>query len=376
MNQIEPIAIPLVSVIIGMYKGEKYINECIDSVLNQDYSNLELILVDDGSPDNCGEIADKYKLKDDRVIVIHQNNSGVSVARNNGLDRAKGEYICIVDQDDVLSRDYISYFYGLIKKYNADIALTPTADKFFETIKEDFRTDKVTIWSGEQTAEAMLYHKIIIAPWNKMISKKLLDNNDVRFNSDFFGGEGFAFSVQAYQYAERIAVGQKKVYHYRVGDPESGASKFRISSVESSLNAQQFIRNTFVSPTPALIKAWRFSNWHTYCDCLNMMVGCEATEDYPEEYRKLRNECRKEAALALKAPISIQQKLRGVLFMINPYMASKIINHFRVRKFESTKKEKNRVGGVLRKQVIFETFSNLLPYASPAINLPSPAVSI
>ena len=77
----------------------------------------------------------------------------------------------------------------------------------------------------------MLYHKIIIAPWNKMISKKLLNNNKVRFNPDFFGGEGFAFSVEAYQYANKIVKGQKKVYHYRVGDPESGASKFRVASI-------------------------------------------------------------------------------------------------------------------------------------------------
>lgn len=130
------------------------------------------------------------------------------------------------------------------------------------------------MWSGEQTAIEMLYHKIIIAPWNKMISRKLLDNNHVRFNPDFFGGEGFAFSVQSYQYAERIAVGHQLVYHYRVGDPESGASKFRESTIHSSINAQQYIKDTFVHETPELLKAWKFSNWHTYCDCLNIMVGC------------------------------------------------------------------------------------------------------
>lgn len=375
MNQIDPLSAPLISVIIGMYKGEKYIKECIDSVLTQDYSNLEIILVDDGSPDNCGKIADAYKEKDDRVIAIHQDNSGVSAARNNGLDKAKGQYICIVDQDDVLSRDYVSYFYGLIKNYNADIALSPTADKFFDKIKEDSREDRVVVWTGERTAEEMLYHKIIIAPWNKMISKKLLDENNVRFNPEFFGGEGFAFSVQAYQYADRVAIGQKKVYHYRVGDPESGASKFRLSSVESSLNAQQFIRNTFVNPTQELMKAWRFSNWHTYCDCLNMMVGCKATDDYPKEYKNLKSECQKDALLALRAPISLQQKLRGILFMINPYIASKIINHFRIRKFESTDKAKIRVGGVPHKQLTSEIFLPFSLHEPSVINLSLTAVA-
>lgn len=325
---------PLVSIIIGMYKGEKHIKECIESVLDQDYSNIEVLLIDDGSPDKCGEIADNYKKNDPRVKVVHQKNAGVSISRNVGLDLSKGEYICIIDQDDVISKNYVSYFYGLIVDNDADIALTPTADKFFGTLNEDNSQDEVVVWSGERTAVEMLYHKIIIAPWNKMISKKLLDDNNVRFNPNFFGGEGFAFSVEAYQYANRIAVGRKKVYHYRVGDPESGASKFRLSSIESSINAQIYIKDTFVKPSPALLEAWKFSNWHTHCDCLNMMVGCKAIGEYPDMYKKLKEECKKNAMLALKAPVSAQQKLRGILFKISPYMAAKIINHFRIRKFE------------------------------------------
>ena len=98
---------PLVSIIIGMYKGEKYIKECINSVINQDYSNLEIILIDDGSPDQCGTIADDYAKMDSRIVVIHQTNSGVSASRNKGIDIARGDYICIIDQDDIVSSDYI-----------------------------------------------------------------------------------------------------------------------------------------------------------------------------------------------------------------------------------------------------------------------------
>lgn len=101
---------PLISMIVGMYKGEKYIRECIDSVIRQDYTNLEIILVDDGSPDNCGSIADTYAESDSRIVVVHQKNAGVSAARNRALDMAKGDYICIIDQDDVLSTDYVSLF--------------------------------------------------------------------------------------------------------------------------------------------------------------------------------------------------------------------------------------------------------------------------
>lgn len=325
---------PLISIIIGMYKGEKYIRDCIDSVINQDYENIEIILIDDGSPDKCGLIADEYSKLDSRIYVIHQENMGVSTSRNVGLNACHGEYICIIDQDDVVSSDYISYFYKLIIENNAEIALTPNADKFFENnIKIDYGTDKVQVWTGERTIIEMLYHKIIIAPWNKMISKKLLDDNNVRFNPDFFGGEGFAFSIEAYQFANRIAVGRKKVYHYRVGDPESGASKFKVSSVKSSIDAQKYIKDSIVNLTPGIMKAWNFSNWHTYCDCFNMMVGCNAKKEYYDVYKILKEKCRKDAFCALNAPVSLQQKLRGLLFKINPYFAAKIINQFRIRKF-------------------------------------------
>jgi len=325
---------PLVTVIVGMYCGEKYIEECIDSILRQTYQNLEVVLVDDGSPDGCGAIADWYATKDKRVTVIHQANSGVSVSRNIAIERSKGEYVCIVDQDDILSDDYIEYYYKLIIKNDADISYTPSVDKFWGAIhKTADDKDVCSVIGGDEAAERMLYHKIVIAPWNKMIKRTLIEANNIRFNPKFFCGEGFAFSVQCFQAAKRVAVGNRKVYHYRVGDPESGASKFRLSTINSSIQAQQYIKETLLRPTKKLLAAWEFSNWHTHCDCLNIMVGCGVEKEYREEYIKIKRVCKSKARCALKAPVSAQQRLRGILFMINPHMAAKIINRFRVRKF-------------------------------------------
>lgn len=327
--------LPLITVIVGMYKGEKYIKDCIDSVINQDYKNLEIILVDDGSPDKCGEIAERYASSDKRIKVIHQNNSGVSVSRNNALDISKGDYICIIDQDDIISKDYVSYFYNLIKKYNAEIALTPKVDKFFGDVNNcDIKNDKITIWSAEKAVSEMLYHKIVIAPWNKLINTSIIKDNNIEFNPNYFNGEGFAFSIECFQNAKKIVVGNKKVYHYRVGDPESGASKFKIEYIRSSINAQQYIKSKLKIKTELINDSWKFSNWHTHCDALNVIVGCNANKTNNELYNEIKKVCQKEALCALKAPISLQQKLRGVLFKINPYIASKIINKFRVRKFK------------------------------------------
>lgn len=325
---------PLITVILGIFNGEKYLTTCLESIIKQSYSNLEIVLVDDGSDDASGKIVDDYAEKDKRIKAIHQSNSGVSLSRNRAIEESKGEYICIIDQDDQISEDYVRYFYKLIIDSNAEIAYTPEVNKFFGEIHRDKTNhDHVQIITGQKAAEEMLYHKIVIAPWNKMISRRLIEKYGIKFNPDFFCGEGFAFSVECFQYAKRVAVGTRKVYNYRVGDPESGASKFRLSTIHSSLNAQQYIKNTFVEKTPELIKAWKFSNWHTHCDCLNIMVGCQVTKKYPKEYKQLKAVCQKEAFCALKAPVSLQQKLRGILFKLNPYLAAKVINHFRMRKF-------------------------------------------
>lgn len=325
----------LVTIIVGIYNGEKYLTECIESIVEQDYLNIEILLVDDGSTDSSGRIADSFAKKDSRVSVIHQKNSGVSISRNNALREARGEYICIIDQDDVISKDYVSYYHRLCITNDAEIAITPSVDKFFgKPHKEHSNSDMVSVWTGKQAVIEMLYHKIVIAPWNKMIKKSLIDDNNLKFNPNYFNGEGFAFSIECFQHAKNVAVGNRKVYYYRVGDPNTGASKFKVEYIKSSLSAQQYIKTILIDKSPEVIKAWNFSNWHTHCDALNVMVGCSAVKMHRDLYMDIKKFCQKEAARAFIAPISLQQKFRGILFRICPYMAAKIINRFRVRKFE------------------------------------------
>ena len=112
----------LISVIIPVYNVEKYIRYCLDSVINQTYKNLEIIIVDDGTKDSSGEIAEEYAAKDSRIKVIHKENGGLSDARNVGLDVATGRYIAFLDSDDVISLDFYEYLYNMIKEKDYDIA--------------------------------------------------------------------------------------------------------------------------------------------------------------------------------------------------------------------------------------------------------------
>lgn len=130
---------PLVSIIVPIYDVEKYLKECIESILNQTYKNLEIILVDDESPDNCGKICNDYALMDNRIKVIHKKNGGLSDARNAGLEIMTGEYLMFVDSDDYISNDCVEKLYELSVLHNADLVIGGT-EKF------DDETKKV-IWS-------------------------------------------------------------------------------------------------------------------------------------------------------------------------------------------------------------------------------------
>ena len=107
---------PIVSVIIPVYKVEKYLKQCLDSIISQSFSDFECILVDDGSPDNCPNICNQYSEKDERFRVIHQSNQGLSAARNTGIENSSGEWICFIDSDDCIHPDYISILYSTAKK--------------------------------------------------------------------------------------------------------------------------------------------------------------------------------------------------------------------------------------------------------------------
>ena len=116
------IKMPIISIIVPVFKAEKYLSNCLESILAQTFTDFELILIDDGSPDNCGEICDIYSKRDDRVKVLHKPNGGASSARNAGLEAAKGKYIGWVDADDYVAPDMFYTLFELINDYNADIA--------------------------------------------------------------------------------------------------------------------------------------------------------------------------------------------------------------------------------------------------------------
>lgn len=170
----------LISIIVPIYKAEAYLDKCIQSIAQQTYKNIEIILVDDESPDKCPEICDKWAAKDNRVIVIHKPNGGVSSSRNTGLARATGEYIAMVDSDDYISENMIERLYTALKNNDADLSLCD----FDKGKEENYIFDNTTAENeiiDAKTALERSYidsHKALqyIAPWGKLYKKSLFDN--------------------------------------------------------------------------------------------------------------------------------------------------------------------------------------------------------
>lgn len=237
-----------VSVIVPIYKVEAYLKRAIESILNQTYSNLEIILVDDGSPDNCGKICDDYAGKDNRIKVVHKENGGLSDARNAGLDIATGEYIAFVDSDDYIAPDYVEILLTQLLKQEADVAMCSYAvtksteydDTIFALVR-DASDEDVHIRDGEvevcsrSALLANLYdanHRdatYFIVAWNKLYKAKLW--KDIRFPKGKIH-EDEATTYRIYDRAEKGVYIHKPMYGYFCAPESITRSRFSLKRLQ------------------------------------------------------------------------------------------------------------------------------------------------
>ena len=202
-----------VSVIIPVYNVEAYIRDCVESVVNQTYCNLEIILVDDGSTDQSGKICDKLKETDKRIFVIHKANGGLSDARNAGIDAATGKYITFIDSDDFVAVNYVEYLLGLIKEYNADISVCEYKETFSRNIEEyKIEKDEKRIFDGKEGTLNLLYQKnFTSSACAKMYKTELF--SDVRFPKGKLH-EDVAVMYLLFMNSKRISKGEEVLYFY------------------------------------------------------------------------------------------------------------------------------------------------------------------
>lgn len=202
----------LISIIIPVYKVEKYLEKCIESVLKQTYTNLQIILVDDGSPDNCGKICDEYAKKDSRIEVIHKINGGLSDARNVGINRANGRYIGFVDSDDYIKEDMYEKLINLIKEYDADISICNLYDVIDGKEYVRNKDNGIHEYSRIDILKEVLLDKNIQSyAWNKLYEKELFDEIKYPIGKKY---EDIGTIFYLFEKCNKIVVTSEPEYYY------------------------------------------------------------------------------------------------------------------------------------------------------------------
>lgn len=204
----------LISVIIPVYKVEKYLCRCVDSVLEQTYTNIEIILVDDGSPDNCPVMCDEYARQDSRVKVIHQENAGLSGARNAGIDMAQGQWLAFVDSDDYLAADFLERLYQTCVDTGSSLSVCRWEYVRGETIPEH-GTGETRVYTGREML-ANLYvpdGAYFVVAWNKLYRKELFE--DIRYPLGRIH-EDEATTYRIYDKVKKAAYVDRSLYGYFV----------------------------------------------------------------------------------------------------------------------------------------------------------------
>ncbi|MBE6091229.1 MAG: glycosyltransferase [Clostridium beijerinckii] len=263
----------LISVIVPVYNVEKYLPQCIDSILNQTEKNLEIILVDDGSLDNSGKICDEFSKKDDRIVVIHKKNNGLSSARNAGLEIAKGNYIGFVDSDDWLDKSMYEILLKLLKENNSDISCCD----FFKTANSDGSIPHIDneIINSYNNIESLnnfyndLYTQTVVA-WNKLYKRELF--KDISYPvGKIHEDEGTTYKL--YYKANKITYTNMPLYYYRITPNSITTSKFnkkRLDIIDVYDEKVKFIKNInnedIYSKT---LKWYLFKLINCYFECSN-----------------------------------------------------------------------------------------------------------
>lgn len=220
-----------ISVIVPIYNVEKYLKRCIDSILIQTYKNLEIILIDDGSPDNCGTICDEFAKVDKRIKVIHQSNKGLAETRNVGIIEASADLIIFIDSDDYINENMVKKLYEIMKQGNAEIAACGHLEIYDNGIKERNCPEDINIiLTPEEALSIFLFTKIIdVISWNKLYYKDLF--KEIKFPTGKLYEDHYTI-YKVIDKAKRIAYDSTPLYYYCKRSNSIGGSAFSVRTLE------------------------------------------------------------------------------------------------------------------------------------------------
>ncbi len=296
---------PLITVIVPVYKVEAYLDKCVSSIVDQSYRNLEILLVDDGSPDNCPAMCDAWAKKDRRIKVIHKKNGGLSDARNAGMAIASGELMGFVDSDDWISPDMYQMLYECIEEKNSDIAAIGV-----EMIWEDGTPSRMLTKPGccvlnrEEAMRAIIEESWLKQPvWYKLYRTNLI--RDILFPVGKYHEDVF-WSYQAVARAKRVSVFDMPCYHYTQRDNSimgEGYSLKRLDALEAKSQRQKFIADNF----PELVNSAKIDLLFSCIYSMQMALMFLSGSDLDVARKKIRVLLRKEEPYSFIKGASMKQ---------------------------------------------------------------------
>lgn len=238
---------PLISIVVPVFRVEKYLDHCVKSILNQTLTNIEVILVDDGSPDKCGEMCDDIAKTDNRIKVIHKPNGGLSDARNAGIEIAKGTYIGFIDSDDYIVPEMFEKLLYAIETQKADVSMCYACNIYDDDMEyRPCKTGDVTVFEGDEIMEALFRKKLNNFAWNKLYKMELF--RDIRYPYGKIYEDLFT-TYRIFGLCDRVALDTSQMYYYRVRrDSIMGKARKIINTdkFQAFSEIQEYLKGSYV----------------------------------------------------------------------------------------------------------------------------------
>lgn len=304
----------LISIVVPVYNVKNYLDRCIESIINQTYKNLEIILVNDGSNDGSGEVCEKWKKKDERIIVLHKKNGGLSSARNAGIEIAKGKYIAFIDSDDYVSHNMYQELHAILEKNKSDIVICGREyvwddGKTYCRYRYDRRIENYT--SKEAIKEMNSFRKFDMAAWDKLYKRSLFKN--IRFPEGKLS-EDYYIMYKLFWKSKKITYyAHPLYYYYQRRNSITKNKKINFDFINAAYN--QMIEVSKVAPElkPCMSIAYASANMTVYNFHIKNDVKCTRQNE-----KKMRKAVKDNFKYIYKSSdISIIKKIQALLFISN-----------------------------------------------------------
>lgn len=330
----------LISIIVPVYNIEKYIRKCIESIINQTYKNLEIILVDDGTPDNSGKICDEYAKIDKRIKVIHKQNGGVSSARNVGLENALGEYVSFIDGDDYISDRFCEKLLQKIKEENAD-CIACGYYRVYDNKTEKIVSSKPYVLKEIEYLEQILFVQKGLGFSHMKLWRKDSINN-IRFNENLKVAEDAYFGIQASSNIKKFYMINEPLYNYRFNEKSlviSYNKNYMNNYLEAMILTKDYIEKNYKNNKSILEKLNNYISYHVLLIVVNYCFTPENGLTIKEQIEELKKVCKiKEFENSIKKSsyegFSITRKIALFTLKHKLYFITMLIGKIRQKQFK------------------------------------------